>query len=228
MAFLREAGYQTLTPDELLDRLRAPSVGDQKPILITFDDGYRDFYTEAFPILEEYGFKAAVYLPTQYICSDRRKFLGKECLTWDEIRRLRSAGTSFGSHTVTHSKLYSMNITDIEKELRDSKDVIEQAMGTQVRSFAYPYAFPEADRAFVNRFGALLDQCGYASGMSTIIGSRHLYRDRFLFKRLPINSCDDKNLFSAKLEGSYDWLYWPQYLSKRIKLRGKVRTYEEA
>jgi peptidoglycan/xylan/chitin deacetylase (PgdA/CDA1 family) len=219
MSYLRQAGYRTLTPAELLNRLHSPAINYERTVLITFDDGYRDFYTNAFPVLEEHGFKATVYLPTQLIRSDRQTFLRKECLTWEEIRCLQSAGTVFGSHSATHSRLYFMSIPKIKSELQDSKDTIEQKLGSQISSFAYPYAFPEADQAFTAEFGALLDECGYSTGMSTSIGSINGYRDRWHLKRLPVNFCDDEQLFSAKLEGSYDWLYWPQYLTKRVKLR---------
>lgn len=219
LSYLRQAGYRTLTPCQLLDRLHSPVTNYERTVLITFDDGYKDFYTNAFPVLEEHGFKATVYLPTQLISSDRQSFLRKECLTWEEIRFLQSAGTVFGSHSATHSRLYFMSIPKIKSELQDSKDVIEQKLGSPIGSFAYPYAFPEADHAFTAQFGALLDECGYSTGMSTSIGSINGYSDRWHLKRLPVNVCDDEQLFSAKLEGSYDWLYWPQYFTKRVKLR---------
>ncbi len=74
-------------------------------MVITFDDGFADFYTNAFPLLNRYGFSATVYLPTAYIGKSAREFKGVECLTWDQVRALDRAGVEFGSHTVSHPQL---------------------------------------------------------------------------------------------------------------------------
>ena len=76
-----------------------------RAVVITFDDGFRDFYTAAFPVMQEHQFTATVFLPTAFIGEDRRSFKGAECLTWEEVRRLRRAGVQFGSHTVNHPRL---------------------------------------------------------------------------------------------------------------------------
>jgi peptidoglycan/xylan/chitin deacetylase (PgdA/CDA1 family) len=193
------------------------SAGDaQRPIVITFDDGYEDFYTHAFPILETYGFNSTVFLPTAYIGETPRQFNGAECLTWSQIRELRRAGIEFGSHTVTHPQLKSLKPEDVRDEIRSSKATIEQQLGCAVKSFAYPYAFPETDRTFRQRLRGFLEESGYENGVSTIIGTADRTGDRYFMKRLPVNSCDDPRLFRAKLEGAYDWLHTVQHVSKLI------------
>ena len=70
---------------------------DVKTVVLTFDDGYRDFYTDAFPILASFGYTATVYLPTQHIGEDTLAFNGTACLTWNQVRELEKAGIEFGS-----------------------------------------------------------------------------------------------------------------------------------
>src|SRR5439155_15033721 len=106
--------------------------------------------TDGFPTLSKLGFNATVFLPTGYIGRVARTFKGKKCLTWNEVRELHRAGVEFGSHTVTHPRLTSLTVKEIEHEIRSSKDTIEDELGARVRAFAYPYAFPEADVPFRN------------------------------------------------------------------------------
>jgi peptidoglycan/xylan/chitin deacetylase (PgdA/CDA1 family) len=214
LRFLNESGYQTVSLTEAVRVLSAPEVSVRKLVVITFDDGFRDFYSEAFPLLSKYGFTATMFLPTAYIDPEVRRFKGVDCLTWDQVRELHKAGMQFGSHTVTHPQLRSLEPASIRKELRCSKQTIEDQLGNAVASFSYPYAFPATDRAFRRQLGDLLEESGYENGVSTIIGTAGPTDEPFFMKRLPVNSCDDVRLFRAKLEGGYDWLRSIQYAAK--------------
>src|SRR5205823_3517875 len=137
--------------------------------------------------------------------------------TWDEVRELQRAGIEFGSHTVNHPKLVELDWAQVELETRNSKLEIEEHLGVPVTAFCYPYAFPQADVAFVNRFHQLLEKAGYESCVTTTVGRIGMGDDPFRLRRLPVNGADDAALFRAKLEGAYDWLTGPQALVKRIK-----------
>src|SRR5262249_17841512 len=202
---------------EAVRGVRCNSPAMSKAVVITFDDGLHNFYSDAFPILSHYGFTATVYLATDHIGKVVRRFKGKDCLTWSEICALHSHGISFGSHTMSHPKLYGLPWKTIEREVSLSKSIIEQELGISVTSFAYPYAFPQADRQFKRAFRCLLDETGYANGVCTTIGTCRASTDPFFLRRLPVNSCDDAALFQAKLKGGYDWLAAPQYLTKIAK-----------
>ena len=138
-------------------------------------------------------------------------------MTWDQVYELSKSGISFGSHTVNHPQLHLLEASDRQRELRESKDSIEQKLGTAVRSFSYPFAFPEQDRAFRRKLAEELTESGYSTGVSTIIGRAASTDSRFFLKRLPINDSDDQKLFRAKLEGGYDWLHSLQYATKLVR-----------
>ena len=217
MRWLAELGYVGVSLEEAL-RITSESGGEQRRIaVITFDDGFRDFHTAAWPVLRSHKFSATMYLPTAYIGSARKSFRGKECLTWDEARELRAQGIEFGSHTVTHPELYKIPWAEIKQELELSKKQIERELKEEISSFGYPYAFPQQDRRFVGAFKELLREKGYRSCATTRIGRVKLQDDRLSLKRLPVNSCDDRALFVAKLEGHYDRISLAQSCMRRMK-----------
>lgn len=217
MQFLSENGFTPVGVGDVLNYLNGSTQTVERPVAITFDDGYRDFYTDAFSILDRYGFTATMYLPTAYIGATEQRFKGLDCLTWGQVRELHAFGIEFGAHTVTHPQLQGMRQQEIENEISDSKRRIEDELQCPVRSFAYPYAFPETDHPFKQRLRASLERSGYEHGVSTILGTADSTGDRFFMRRLPVNSCDDAKLFRAKLEGGYDWLHGLQYAAKWMK-----------
>ena len=216
MESLSHAGFSVIGLEEAIRRCSQPK-STKSSVVITFDDGFRNFYTNAFPVLNRYGFTATMFLPTAYIGESHLSFKGKECLSWTEVRELQKYGISFGSHTVTHPQLHDCDAASIKQEIVGSKQTIEQKLGCAVQSFSYPYAFPETDDSFKKMLRHELRQAGYENGVCTTVGRPGRTSDPFFLKRLPVNSDDDPQLFLAKLAGSYDWLGKPQYLVKMAK-----------
>ena len=217
MGWLRARGYEVLGLQAGLEKFRRGNSDNSKLAVITFDDGFEDFYTAALPVLRQNNCSATVFLPTAFIANKNLDFKGRACMTWDEVRESQKAGIEFGSHTVNHPKLYELDLPQIRAELKESRAAIESEISQPVRSFAYPYAFPSADRAFVKVFVETLKETGYDFGVTTKIGLAGKDDDSFTLKRLPMNSADDEALFLAKLAGAYDWLAWPQENFKAIK-----------
>jgi peptidoglycan/xylan/chitin deacetylase (PgdA/CDA1 family) len=222
MAFLARNGYRTIGMSEAIRRIDGATQNTEKSVVLTFDDGYGDFYTDAFPVLSRFGYTATVFLPTAYIGETAQRFNGSMCLAWNQVRELQKAGIEFGSHTVTHPQLRTVGPKQLRDELGQSKSKIENELGCDVESFSYPYAFPETDRFFVRELRELLGEVGYKNGVSTIIGTAGQTDDRLFLKRLPANSDDDLPLFRAKLDGAYDWLHAFQYASKLMARRDAV------
>jgi peptidoglycan/xylan/chitin deacetylase (PgdA/CDA1 family) len=222
LRFLGENGYKTVSLSALVDRLSpegAPQTSnlDSHLAVITFDDGFRNFATHAFPALQEHGFTATMFLPTAFIHDQRKSFKGTECLTWNEVRELRRAGIEFGSHTANHPLLVNLSADELRRELQESKEVIEQEISAAAPTFCYPYAFPQANVGFVRGFREALSNAGYSCCATTRIGRVRRGDDPFTLKRLPANANDDSSLLRAKLCGAYDWVAFPQRLFKRLK-----------
>jgi peptidoglycan/xylan/chitin deacetylase (PgdA/CDA1 family) len=224
LALLSRVGYRTATLDDAIrDLYGAPDAAALTTVL-TFDDGYEDFYTHAFPLLARYGATAIMFVPTAYIGPSSRQFKGRRCLSWSQVRELRRAGIEFGSHTVTHPQLHAVTPRQLRDEITQSKQELEYRLGEPVHSFSYPYAFPQTDRPFVGRLGVLLEETGYRRGVSTAIGRASARNNPLFLKRLPANSQDDARFFQAKLEGAYDWLETLQYAAKvRIRANARLR-----
>ncbi|MEM8980613.1 MAG: trifunctional glycosyltransferase/class I SAM-dependent methyltransferase/polysaccharide deacetylase [Pseudomonadota bacterium] len=114
-----------------------------KALAITFDDGFDDFYHEAFPILQKYGFPVTVFVVSDLVGKtaqwDARYGNPAPLMTWEKIKELSNMGVQFGSHTATHPLLGMLNPEEVRQEARRSKQTIEDQIGQRVTSVAYPF-----------------------------------------------------------------------------------------
>lgn len=144
MIRLYENGYRTLSLVEAADCLRQGKLFPDRSLVITFDDGYKTVYDEAFPVLQRYGMSATVFLTLgekRAAKPDDRlpPFEGRPMLSWNEIREMQEWGIHFGAHTLTHPDLTRLPPDRVETEICESKKIIEDALGDSVACFAYPY-----------------------------------------------------------------------------------------
>jgi len=173
-------------------RSRQPLPG--KAVLLTFDDGYDDFFEFAWPILRKYRFSATVFVVAGRIgqisdWSDERAAL----LSSHRIQELSANGIEIGSHTHTHPSLLTIDSERIVQECAESRLTLEKLLGQPIKSLAYPYG--GVDEATAHLAGA----CGYEFAFA--VGHRlSTFTDRLLMlPRLEISGLDDFQDFSAKL-----------------------------
>ena len=133
LAYLSEEGYQTIHLSDLIMYLQMGRRLPPKPIVITFDDGYRDVFTNAYPLLKKYGFVATFFIITQLADEGREGYL-----SWAEIKALHAEGMEIGSHTYTHPDLRGKPYDYVVWQVLGSKEAIEARTEEPVRVFSYP------------------------------------------------------------------------------------------
>lgn len=126
MKYLSDNGYTAIDFSEIKNYEKY-----RKPIIITFDDGYEDNYTNAYPILKKYKLKATIFVPSSFIDTP-------QYLTSRQIKEMSDL-ISFQSHSVTHPKLTIISKEELEKECKESQVKIEKITGKPVVAFAYPF-----------------------------------------------------------------------------------------
>lgn len=173
MDWLAQNGYHPITTEDLYAYLNRTRGLPSKPVILTFDDGYADFYTTALPILRSHSFKA-----TSYVVSG---FVGRGgYMTADQIREADRSGIEIGSHSVDHPNLARSSIGNVRAQLGDSKRYLEQLLGHPVTAFCYPSG--KYTSAVANEVAA----AGYHDATTTASGSWHSLADRYAWSRLRI------------------------------------------
>jgi peptidoglycan/xylan/chitin deacetylase (PgdA/CDA1 family) len=166
MRYLYNHGFISISLDKYLGLIKNNSRPEQKFIVITFDDGFLDNYTEAFPILLKYSFTASIFLVSD--CLGRIKNWGAQkgisLMTWEQAREMSRHGVSFQSHTRTHPDLLHLNREGATSELVDSKHYIEDKIGLPVNHFAYPYG--RWNSRLIEWVEGAKYQAAYASGIA--------------------------------------------------------------
>lgn len=153
LALLHRLGYQTVTVGEIAAALRGEGVLPERPIAITFDDGWLEQYSVAFPLLQKYGMKATFYAPSSYRAGGRY-------VTWEQLAELHDAGLEIGSHTRKHVNLLAVSAEDASYEISGSKSTLEEKLGITIESIAYPYGLYSGSTI------ALAQQAGYRAAVA--------------------------------------------------------------
>ncbi len=144
LSYFKKHNFESLTVAQLGEVFEEKRAMPEKAFVITFDDGYLDNYTTAWPILQKYGYNATIYLVSDYIGQDNRFDRGRirDCpiMSLEQIRQMQESGIEFGSHTCTHRSLVQLNEWERTDELQRSKRNLEILLDREVNSFAYPYS----------------------------------------------------------------------------------------
>lgn len=179
MRYLKENGYHSVTPDELLAFLQYREPLPRQSVWITMDDGYRSTYKVAYPILKKYGFTATMFIYTDFVEASRL------AITWAQLREMRTDGFSIGSHSMTHSDITKLRagesteafIARVRRELGESKKIIDQKLGQDTIALAYPFGY--YDRRAIN----LTHEAGYRLAASVRRGGNPFFANPLALKR---------------------------------------------
>lgn len=188
LAYLRQAGYETISLKTLAYAISQHTGLPDKPVIITFDDGYRDHYENAFPLLRKYNYTATFFIFTQPVDTYNVSYL-----TWEMVVEMHQAGMEFGAHSYTHPDLTGRDVAFLVSEILGPKEAIEQRIGDPVRFFAYP-----AGR-YDNQTIEVLQSAGYWGAITTQWGSQHSFEKRFEIPRLRIRGSDTAQDLAHKL-----------------------------
>lgn len=173
MAYLINNGYVPITPDELESGLSGEIELPDKPVVITFDDGYDDNYLNAFPILQGYGIRATIFIVPAFVGK-------KNYLTWEQIKEMSDNGISIQSHTLNHTKLEELPDDEIRSELLNSKLVLEEHIGKPVNFLAYPTG------TYNLHIAGIAKDVGYKGAYTIKYGGVDLGSNMFALERVPI------------------------------------------
>ncbi|MFQ5854962.1 MAG: polysaccharide deacetylase family protein [Anaerolineae bacterium] len=133
LRYLKDNGYHTISLHQLLLHLTRGEPLPERPIILTFDDGYRDNYENAFPLLEKYGFTGTFFLITNFIDEGRPAYL-----TWDQVKHLARVGNEIGAHSRDHPDLRGKDTDFLVWQILGAKEAIQNGAGITPRFFSYP------------------------------------------------------------------------------------------
>jgi peptidoglycan/xylan/chitin deacetylase (PgdA/CDA1 family) len=176
MQYLADNGY---TPIDLYDLSRAITNKmdlPPKPIIITIDDGYRDNYHNGFPILKELGFKATIFLPTDFLDRGDPGYM-----TWDMVHEMSAAGIRFEPHSKSHVNLDKRSRDFLIWEMLGSQETVAAHIGYTPRFFGYPGG--RYDETAVQ----VLEELGFWGAVTTMGGTWHGHEDRFEWTRVRVH-----------------------------------------
>lgn len=174
---LKEAGYYTLSPAEAYKVLTENVLPENKKVVwLTFDDSLKDFYTQAYPILQKYQMKATNNVITGFVQAGR-----EDILTLDEIKEMKKNGMSFEDHTVNHPDLSVSSADTQNSELQDSKEYLDHNLSQTTTTVAYPSG------RYSETTLQLAEKLGYKMGLTTNNGLASLSDGLLSLNRVRVN-----------------------------------------
>lgn len=146
LAQLQADGRTAITMSALAAALAGRGSLPERPVVLTFDDGFADFHECALPLLQQYGFTATVFVTTGWVEDAGRSATPRPArmLAWGQVLESAAAGVEIGAHSHTHPELDQLRSGQLERELRDSKALLEDRLGAPVPALAYPFGYSSA------------------------------------------------------------------------------------
>ncbi len=193
--YLMQNDYQPVTLADLVMHLQIGKPLPPKPVVLTFDDGFKDQYTNAYPLLERHGFVATFFIITCFLDEGRDEYM-----SWSEIETLHASGMEIGSHSYTHPDLRHKSSDYIVWQVLGSKEAIEARTHRAVRFFSYPSG--QYDQLVTE----VLRSAGYWGAVTVQAGSLQSSQAPFELRRIRVRGRYDLNEFDHWLN---HWLDHP-------------------
>ncbi|MCB9444313.1 MAG: polysaccharide deacetylase family protein [Ardenticatenaceae bacterium] len=177
MAYLVQNGFTAITFEDLSRAITDKQDLPNKPVIITIDDGYRDNYENAFPILQEFGLSATIFLVTDPIDQGNPDYM-----TWDMVAEMSAAGIQFGPHSKNHPDLRGQSRDALIWQILGSQETVAAHVGYTPKYFAYPSG------RFDENTVAILQELNFWGAVTTLGGKWHGFNDRFEWTRVRIHN----------------------------------------
>lgn len=169
MSYLVRSGYRFLSASSMADQYLELGRFPDRSVCITFDDGWKDNYTHAFPILKKFEIPATVFVvpacvgaTTAMVTADGEG--SREHMSAEDIREMSASGIEFGSHSMSHRLFDRIDAGEVESEVSESKNYLEDLLQRDCRVFAYPAGF------FTEFSQSAVKRAGYIAAFSTVYG----------------------------------------------------------
>jgi peptidoglycan/xylan/chitin deacetylase (PgdA/CDA1 family) len=197
MWYLKASGFRVVSIQDLVDAVEAGDVR-QDLAAITFDDGYSDFYINAFPVLKHHGFPSTVYIVSGLVGKDntwdsKSETHLKRMMDWDQIAEVSKKNVQIGSHTRSHPPLTTLSSEALREELAGSKNDLENRLDQRIYHFCYPYGDHD------QRVREEVEKVGYRFGVVTQRGHVNKGCDHYALRRIPIKHITNPLSFLYKI-----------------------------
>jgi peptidoglycan/xylan/chitin deacetylase (PgdA/CDA1 family) len=190
--YLQREGYQTISLNDLALHLAVGAPLPAKPIILTFDDGYVDAYTHAFPILRRAGYTGTFFVISEPIDRGHAEFL-----SWDQVKEMHAAGMRFEPHSYNHPDMRNRGFDFVVFQILAPKEAIEARTGETCRFFAYPAG--RYDSFVID----VLRSAHFWGAVLTEQGDTHTSGQTFTLRRIRVRGGDDLDTFIRHL--NHQW-----------------------
>lgn len=186
LTYLKDQGYTPVTLSKLYEAFAGGEI-PTRPTVLTFDDGYMDFFVNAYPILKKFNYPAVSFIPTNLMNQGYY-------LSWDQIKEMAASGLiGFGDHSADHADLRNLTYTKMVEELKTSRDKLKSETGQNINFVCYPYGY------ISNTVIAAAKAVGYIGGVTTAAG--YATGKSLTTPRININGYTTLNSFKEKVAG---------------------------
>lgn len=222
MMFLKDAGFNVVTLNEVIRHIENDEPFSEKTVVLTFDDGYATIKEHVYPVMRQHGFIPVIFVISDCLSADIcnsetsgesasrsgtvNKAQSRRFLSIKELDYLAKEGFQIASHGKSHVNLTSLDASEINVELLESKRVIQEETGCDIEHFSYPYGLIGTSEKEAKQLEDMVCKAGYLSGCSGRVGAVTRGSDKYLLNRIPVYEKDRLIDFKAKVSGAYDWV----------------------